>query len=114
MMQLLSENDELEKFQCESVMQLIEYKWETFGRGHHFIGCCMHFINVALIMAYIILSYLTTPDEGASIVMLGLSVCYPFIYEGYQVSQNGLDYFQDKWNYADMSYIFMGIVNVYL
>lgn len=89
-MQLLSENDELEKFESESIIQLIDYKWETFARNHHFVGCCMHFLNVSLIIAYIILSYLTTPDEGVSIVMLGLTVCYPFLYEGYQVSLNGL------------------------
>jgi hypothetical protein len=95
-------------------MQLIEYKWETFGRKHHFIGCCMHFVNVGLIIAYISLSYFTTPDDNVSIVMLGLSVCYPFFYEGYQLTLNGLNYFQDVWNYADMSYILMSILNVYL
>jgi hypothetical protein len=58
MMTLCSENDELEKFQCDCLRQLIEYKWETFGRGHHMVGCINHLSNTLLIIIYIALSYL--------------------------------------------------------
>ena len=114
LMQLCSENDELEKFQCESVRQLIEYKWETFGRDHHFVGCIMHLLNTLFIIIYIILSYLDEDDEKYSVILLALSVSYPFYYESYQLSQNGFDYFADIWNYADASYIVMSCANVYI
>ena len=86
LMQLCSDNDELEKFQSESVRQLIEYKWETFGRAHHFIGCVMHLVNTLFIIIYIILSYLDEDDGSYSVILLALSVSYPFYYEVYQLS----------------------------
>lgn len=73
----------------------------------------MHLLNTTLIMTYIILSYLTDPDDGLSVILLALSVSYPFFYESYQLSLSGVDYLFDIWNYADMTYIFVGLVNVY-
>ena len=84
LMNLCAINDELEKFQAESLTQLIQYKWETFGRQHHFIGCIMHFINTLLIIAYIVLSYYQEPEEGNVIqILLAIAVTYPFFYESY-------------------------------
>lgn len=36
------------------------------------------------------------------------------LYELYQLSQNGIYYFQDLWNYADMAYLIMSFTNLYL
>jgi hypothetical protein len=115
LMQLCSENDELEKFQCDSLRQLIEYKWETYGRSHHLAGCINHFLNTLAILAYIVLSYMAEPeDDRFQVILLAFSISYPFFYEMYQLSQIGGDYFTDKWNLADLCYLLMSILNLYL
>jgi hypothetical protein len=114
MMTLCSENDELSKFESESLRQLIEYKWETFGRNHHFVGCVLHIVNTLVIILYILSSYYAESSDSTLVILLACSVTYPLLYETFQLFMNGGDYLWDKWNYADMSYIVMGFINIYL
>jgi hypothetical protein len=55
---LLINHEELEKYDAETMQSIIKYKWDKFGRKHHFLGCCMHFINTLLLILYVALSYI--------------------------------------------------------
>lgn len=59
---LCIENEELDKYKTSTMQQLIEYKWDCYGKKHHLIGCIMHLFNTLVIISYVSLSYLREPD----------------------------------------------------
>jgi hypothetical protein len=84
LLDLFIENDELDKYNTETMQHLIRYKWDTYGRKHHLVGCIMHLFNTLVITIYVCLSYLKEPDpEDGNIIpiLLAIGVAYPAIYE---------------------------------
>ena len=63
LLDLFIDNDELEKYNTETMQQLIKYKWDNYGRKHHLMGCIMHLFNTLVIIVCVCLSYLQEPDE---------------------------------------------------
>lgn len=52
------ESEELEIFDCQLIKDLLEFKWNMFGRKLHTFGCTMHFFYLGTIMAYINMVYI--------------------------------------------------------
>ena len=115
---LCIDNDELEKYDTETMQELIQYKWNVYGRKHHLMGCIMHLFNTAVIIAYVCLSYLREPeeDEGNIIpILLAIGVAYPAFYEFFQLYKVGTrSYFVSFWNYADIVNIILSLINIYM
>lgn len=40
-MQLISESEELDIFNTETIQQLLDFKWDEYGLTFHKIGCLM-------------------------------------------------------------------------
>ena len=53
MVSLLSETEELEVFHTDSIQQMLDYKWETFGKDHHILGCFMHLFYTLMVILYV-------------------------------------------------------------
>jgi hypothetical protein len=55
---LFSETEELEIFSTEAIQSLISYKWDTFGRKHHFTGFIAQLIYTLVFALYVKEAYL--------------------------------------------------------
>jgi len=53
LMSLCADSDEIEIFQTDCLQQLIEFKWVSYGRFHHLLGCMMHLFYTAVFMMYV-------------------------------------------------------------
>ena len=57
-MGLCEDSDQLDIFETESIKELIQYKWNNFGRKFHMFGCLMHFVYMATISLYVLEVYI--------------------------------------------------------
>jgi len=118
LMDLISGSDEIEIFDCEQVINIITYKWETYGKDHHIFGSVMHFIYITLFMLYVNFVYLQYDENAPNFIytiVLALGIIYPWIYDFIQLINDGPRvYFSDPWNYVDFVYIYGSIANIVL
>ena len=89
-------SDELEMFEAESLQNLIQFKWEQFGRDFHLFGAAIHMFYICFLFVYTNIVYIQGigPDETniyAYILLLG--TLYPTVYETVQMLQNGIQYY---------------------
>lgn len=49
---------ELAMFESESLMNMIDFKWERFGFTHHLVGFLIHILQIFLVIAYVQVVYL--------------------------------------------------------
>jgi hypothetical protein len=118
-MGLLSEQEgELEIFETVSIEQLIQFKWEMYARRHHLLGCIMHLVYVQCLINYTNLVYIlnegSKEDQVLYAYLLAGGILYPALYDWTQLFKGGLgEYLNDKWNYADIVYIWSSIGNIY-
>lgn len=120
----ISNSDDLDIFNTDVVMDLIDYKWNKFAKRVHYIGWVIHMFYISVLIAYIKNVYLSgkelktydTDLEPVSRLLYVIGVCliYPTIYDGTQMINDGMDYLDDKWNYVDMAHISIGFTNIYL
>ena len=118
---LCTDSDELSMFECESLNEMILFKWNQFGFGYHLIGFYIHCVQMLFVITYVKYIYLDNilfieetfepgqPPEFRSnpyAIFLLLGILYPFVYEGFQAYNMGfLEYFTDFHNYFDIFYI---------
>lgn len=95
---------------------LILFKWETYCRRFHVIGCFFHLFNCFMINYYVYEAYIKPDIEESNKINLALiaGMTYPAIYEIVQMYMIGLDYFNSGWNLIDILNILAMLVNVVL
>ena len=54
----MSDEDTLPIFTAEPLVNLIEYKWDTYAYKGHYVGCMFHMCYIVSLSAYIALTYL--------------------------------------------------------
>ena len=85
----------------------------------------MHISYIFVLMYYIVQIFLqeTTyensvrvnpPPEKILLVIIMIALIYPVVYDGTQMIKQGLEYFNDPWNYIDIFNITLGYYNCYL
>ena len=52
-MRLLNESDELMIFATDTIMQLIQFKWDEYAYTFHKIGCVMQIFYIVMMFIYI-------------------------------------------------------------
>ena len=120
-----TDSDELSMFECNSLNEMIEFKWERFGFQHHLVGFLVHAFQMILVIIYVQWIYLDNilwesdnykdgdePKYKENPYALGLlvGIFYPFVYECIQAYNIGLaDYATDLGNYFDMLYILSSV-----
>ena len=62
-MHLCQDTEELEIFDTPSLQQVIQYKWDTYGRQHHVLGCAMHMLYTLILIIYVKNAYLVENDQ---------------------------------------------------
>ena len=53
LMQLCGETEELEIFETDAMQQVIQFKWDKYGRNHHLLGCVMHLFYTFILIVYV-------------------------------------------------------------
>jgi hypothetical protein len=116
LMNLCGETEELDIFETASLQQVIQFKWDTYGRKHHILGCIMHMLYTVILITYVKNAYMIeNEDQLIFAVLITVGLLYPALYDFMQMIRSGLaEYFGDPWNYADMLYIYGSVVNVIL
>ena len=51
-MQLLNESEELAIFATDTIIELLEFKWDNYGLTFHKIGCFMQIFYVTMLFIY--------------------------------------------------------------
>ena len=115
-MNLGGETDELEIFETESLQQVIQFKWDTYGRKHHLFGCMMHMFYTFILITYVKNAYLIeNENQMIYAILIAVGILYPALYDFTQMIRAGLAaYFGDLWNLADLLYIYGSIGNIVL
>lgn len=124
-------SDEIDVFLCESLQEIISYKWNKYARTHHSIGFAFHLIYMFVLVMYVNVVYIentarmkpsnsleTTHDDVDEVTLNGLTlqriytgiltaaVIYPLLYEFIQLKGYGWRrYFRSFWNIIDGLYI---------
>lgn len=49
---LCADSDEIQMFRSESLKNLIEFKWNSFGFRFHLVGTIVHIIYMAFLFVY--------------------------------------------------------------
>lgn len=120
-MRCLGETDELSVFSTESVIQLLEFKWNGPCGYLHTFGSINHFFYMAIFSMFVNVHYVYTPYYDYDyptlkpflLLLLLLSLIYPCIYDMMQLKIQGTRvYLSDKWNYCDQIHIWGGFINV--
>ena len=121
LMLLAAESDEIEIFTTDSLNNLIEFKWVSYGKRHHFVGCLMHFLYTFVFILYVSQACLNEDkDENKHTqkvyaILLLVGIAYPAAYDLTQLIRGGvLEYVSDPYNFADFIYIWGSIANSFL
>jgi hypothetical protein len=62
-MGLLTKTDEFDIFETEAIQNLVEFKWQNYGRKLHYIGYIFHSIYMLTIMMYNYLVYVNNKGD---------------------------------------------------
>ena len=109
--------DLLDIFEAENFIQVIQFKWKSFAKPLHLMGCMFHFFYIALLVLYINQIYVHNVEENRSIfeTLIIFGVIYPAVYDTTQMYKSGWRvYFKQLGNYADLIYVWGSVVNVIL
>lgn len=81
-MQLCGETEELEIFETEALQQVIQFKWDTYGRNHHLLGCIMHLFYTFILILYVKQSYIVeSEDQIIYAILIAIGIVYPALYD---------------------------------
>jgi len=140
LMNAVANSEELPIFKTDLIMDMIDYKWETFARRQHLIGLFVHLIYIIVLILYINRTFLYMDFINASDIMVidtkllhadgevdnrifptcnhnymwAIAICllYPIYYDGLQLFKQGMSYFKHGQNYIDIMHIFIGYLNI--
>ena len=113
----ISQTDELDIFNTETLKMLIDFKWQEYGMRHHLVGSLMQFLQIIILCLYVDTIYIhnqlcsghgddiTCEDNVYAFVLLG-GVVYPLVYELIHCCKLGLTSYITSINHIlDIIYI---------
>jgi len=85
-----------------------------YAKHIHYFGAFIHFIYLGLFAIYVNLIYLDRDFEARVPLCWCMLIClvYPTFYDGLQLWNAGMTYFEDPWNFLDQGYIWFGVANI--
>lgn len=58
------------------------FKWDKYGRNHHFIGCVMHLFYTLILIIYVKQSYLVeSENQLIYAILIAVGIIYPALYD---------------------------------
>ena len=98
LMQMCIDADELDIFDSDNFQKLIKFKWDSYAKSIHMVGCVMHFFYVLLLIMYVNAIYIKGDMNNKKLyeVSLIFGIIYPFCYDCSQIYTIGItEYFSD-------------------
>lgn len=115
LLELFSYSEELEVFETDTVKDMIYFKWDTYCRRFHTVGCIMHLFNCVMVNIYVLEAYIIVEHQEQSKqfnAYLIAGMVYPTIYEIVQLFMLGMPYFDSGWNIIDILNILAMLLNI--
>lgn len=85
LMGLFCESEELEVFDQNAVMDIINFKWDNYARRWHLTGAAMHFFYLTVFTYYIFQVYVqnaaSKENGNIYVILLAVGIAYPFTYD---------------------------------
>jgi hypothetical protein len=118
---MCTETEELNMFQSQSLKDIVEFKWGSYGFNFHLLGSIIHLVQICILIFYVNFIYIQASlelDENGringgnpyAVILLG-GIVYPFCYESTRMVKTGvLEYLTTPKNYFDILYIFGSIL----
>ena len=123
LMQTCTDSEELSMFKASALQDVIQFKWDQYGFRHHMIGCCMHILQICIVVFYVNLIYYNNSlppadrdgnhDNPYALVLLG-GIVYPAVYCLFLIYNYKLEYFMMPGNWLDVFYIGGSIAQCFL
>ena len=51
--EICTESEEIDLFLCESLQEIISYKWNHYGKAHHLVGFSFHILYMVVMILYV-------------------------------------------------------------
>jgi len=85
LIKILEETENLSVFVQTSVLDLIEFKWNSYAMNWHLVGLIMHFIYMGTVSYFVFKLYVQDKDEWKywCLTIMSLGIVYPLIYDSY-------------------------------
>jgi len=81
LMEMAAKTEELSLMRTSSFADIIDYKWDTYGRSHHFFGLFMHLYYLTMFTLYIKKAYYQNNDKPIFLILMTTGIIYPTFYE---------------------------------
>lgn len=82
LMQLCAETEELDIFESSAIKDIIDFKWNGFGRRHHQFGMYMHLLYTTMLSIYVSEAYIHEPrNQQIYTILLAIGIIYPAYYD---------------------------------
>lgn len=98
LLSLVSVSDEQELFVTDGIDELITFKWKSYAKSFHNVGCFFHFAYLTIMLVYVNAVYINnTQDYGEEFgILLAVGIIFPMCYDLTQLYRTGVtEYFQD-------------------
>ena len=116
LMELCYDSEELEIFDQQLIMDIIEFKWNSYARQWHYFGAFMHFFYMFTVIIYVNKVYIDNAggqeENNIFTLLLAFGIIYSAIYDTSQMIREGTEYWNDIWNYTDFIYIWSSMLNI--
>jgi len=100
-------SEELPIYECESIKDIIDYKWRVFSRPLHRTGASIHIVYMLTLIVYINevflspeivynedgLTKISPPPVKIWLQLIMVCLIYPLAYDGTQMYKAGWQYF---------------------
>jgi hypothetical protein len=104
LLSMVSVSDEQELFVTDGIDELITFKWRSYAKKFHNVGCFFHFAYLTIMLVYVNAIYINNNKEDANLfgILLILGIIFPMCYDLTQLYRAGVtEYFQEVQNYSD-------------
>lgn len=115
LLSLVSVSDEQELFVTDGIDELITFKWRSYAKSFHNVGCFFHFAYLTIMLVYVNAVYINnTIKYGEEFgILLIVGILFPMCYDLTQLYRTGVtEYFADIQNYSDQMYVWCSVMNV--
>lgn len=103
---------------------MIQYKWNSYAARAHWLSAAIYLGYTGTLALYINDIYLrdekfvngiriNPPPNTNLLIALGILLIRAVLIDGKQVMVEGLEYFEDPWNYVDVLNVGLGYWNIY-
>ena len=76
------DTEQLEIFDAIPLQQMIQFKWEKYGKIPHMLGCFMHIFSCMIMILYVKNSYIEEAENQILYAcLLAVGIIYPSLYD---------------------------------